>query len=64
MIERLTRHLRPERACEEDVIEAAAAFPNAGLLTAMVEPLALQRERLHGAETGRREVAEELAADR
>lgn len=59
MLDRLTKELRPERACEEDVLEAAAALPNADLLADMVERTT-RREWIHGAETGRREAFDEL----
>lgn len=63
MIERLTRELRPERACEEEVLDAAAALPNAELLVELVER-ATKREFLRGAEAGREEIEEELGLTR
>lgn len=67
MIERLTKLMQPERAAEEEAIEAAAKGFNSDILTAMIERTA-DREYLAGAEAGTRRlvqiVVDELARAR
>lgn len=56
----LTRRLRPERACEVAAVEAAGALPDACIIADLIER-ATKRAWLDGAETGRREILDELA---
>lgn len=66
-IERLTKALLPERAAEEEAIEAAVKGFNADILTEMIER-ANQREYVSGLEAGTRRliqsVIDELAEAR
>lgn len=58
--ERLVAALRPERSCEEDLLEAIAGLPDLDLLADMVGR-ATRTAFLEGAEVGRREVEQEHA---
>lgn len=59
MIERLTKVLQPERAAEEEAIEAATRGFNGDILVDMVERAA-RREYLAGVEDGTRQLLQDV----
>lgn len=59
MMDRLTRRLRPERAHEVAAVQAVVALPCASIIVDLIER-ATMRAWLDGAETGRREILDEL----
>lgn len=61
-IERLTKALQPERAAEEEAIEAVMKGFNADLLADMIER-ATGRKYLAGIEDGTRKIAEVVIRD-